>query len=133
VRESTVLLYREVLRAFQKSGRRGRFLRELCEHFVEVWSPALVSNRAYEPIYRRDRYRCSNPVCRRHDITPHHLLFRSQGGTDAEDNLTSLCAWCHLEGVHGGRIEVRRVAGKVHWRIGRVAPTVVRDRDKVAA
>jgi len=126
--EHTLSLFREVERA-----RSGRLLRYLCEHFLEVWCPTLVSERAYEAIYLRDGYRCSNPVCRRRDVTPHHLVFRSKGGGDEPENLTALCCWCHLQGVHGGRIVARPVEGRIHWRIGRVAPTLVHDRDKLAA
>ena len=131
--ESTLYLYREVERAFRQRGNRGRFVKSLCQHFIEVWAPTLLSERAYESIYARDGYRCTSPVCRRHDVTPHHLKFRSKGGGDEPDNLTSLCVWCHLEGVHGGRITAKTENGEIHWRIGRVNSTVVEGRDKLVA
>jgi hypothetical protein len=32
------------------------------------------------------------------------VVFRSQGGSDALENRTTLCAWHHLRGVHAGRM-----------------------------
>jgi hypothetical protein len=133
VREFTLDFYHEVRRAFFAARGQGPFLRGLCQHFLDTWSPALRSDRAYEHIYQRDRYRCTNPVCRRSDVTPHHLRFRSHGGGDEDKNLATLCVWCHLHGIHGGRIVARPVGEEIHWRIGCVSPTIVHGRDKVAA
>lgn len=131
--ESTLHLYREVERTFHERGGGGRFLNSVCRHFIEVWAPTLRSNRAFEAIYMRDGYRCTSPVCQRHDVTPHHIRFRSRGGGDEEENLTSLCTWCHLEGVHGGRIQVERRDGRLCWRIGRGPSLVVEGRDRMVA
>jgi hypothetical protein len=80
---------------------------------------------AWGQVYLRDRCRCSSPVCSRRDITPHHLQFRSAGGGDEDDNLASLCTWCHLYGVHGGRIRATGTAGNIRWELGvREAPCV---------
>jgi hypothetical protein len=38
-------------------------------------------------------------------LTPHHIVYRSQGGTDDLDNLVTLCMKCH-DDVHGGRLKV---------------------------
>ncbi|HEX6275559.1 MAG TPA: HNH endonuclease, partial [Polyangiaceae bacterium] len=73
----------------------------------------------YFRVYRRDAFRCSSPVCRRRDVTPHHLVFRSHGGGDEDDNVASLCSWCHLHGVHEGRIGAEPPASRIRWRIGR--------------
>jgi hypothetical protein len=82
-------------------------------------------NVAWGQVYLRDRCRCSSPVCSRRDVTPHHLRFRSAGGGDEDDNLASLCTWCHLFGVHGGRIRATGSAGKIRWELGsRAAPCV---------
>ena len=40
------------------------------------------------------------------------------GGSDADENVIALCTWCHLEGVHGGRIEVTGRAGELSWDLG---------------
>lgn len=50
-------------------------------------------------------------------VTPHHVRFRSQGGGDEDTNLTSPCVWCHLSGIHEGRLEVTGPAPVLKWRI----------------
>ena len=129
--ESTLLLYREVAQAYARQHPTRRLLRGLCEHFLAVWSPVVSRERKYEHIYERDGYTCTSPVCQRHDVTPHHLRFRSQCGGEESENLTSLCVWCHLEGVHGGRIRADRQPDGIHWTIGRVAPLRVIGRDRM--
>src|SRR5688572_21272485 len=90
---------------------------------------------AYGHIYVRDRYRCSSPVCNRRDVTPHHLQFRSAGGSDDDDNVAAVCTWCHLFGVHGGRIRAEGTAERIHWELGAVdRPCLVVDgRERRAA
>ncbi|MEO8185511.1 MAG: hypothetical protein ABI895_42430, partial [Deltaproteobacteria bacterium] len=97
----------------------------LCLAFWQAWSHMLGLNVAWGQVYLRDRCRCSSPVCSRRDVTPHHLRFRSAGGSDADDNMASLCTWCHLFGVHGGRIRATGSAGNILWELGaREAPCV---------
>jgi len=39
--------------------------------------------------------------------------------------MASLCTWCHLFGVHGGRIRATGSAGQIRWELGaREAPCV---------
>jgi hypothetical protein len=73
----------------------------------------------WEAIHRRDRYRCTSPVCTRRDGTLHHLTYRGHGGGDEPDNVLTLCAFCHLEGEHGGRLKVRPPASRPRWELGR--------------
>ena len=121
-------------------ARRGlphgmSWLRFLCLSLWQAWQHLLVSGVAYGHIYVRDRYRCVSPVCNRRDVTPHHLVFRSAGGGDEDDNVGAVCSWCHLRGVHGGRIRARGSAGHIHWEFGAAsAPCLVVDgRERVAA
>lgn len=130
VRESTVLLYRDVSQAFELRYPGKPFLRSICQHFLEVWQPVLRRDRKYEAIYERDGYTCSSPVCERHDVTPHHLRFRSRGGGEEPGNLAALCVWCHLEGIHAGRLEATPDSNGLHWRIGRPAILHIVGRDK---
>ena len=114
---------------------RVSWLRFLCLSLWQAWQHLLVSGVAYGHIYVRDRYRCVSPVCNRRDVTPHHLVFRSAGGGDEDDNVGAVCSWCHLRGVHGGRIRARGSAGHIHWEFGAAsAPCLVVDgRERVAA
>jgi hypothetical protein len=117
------------------------FLRFLCENFCRLWLPALrrqkLTDTGDEPeyfgVYRRDVFRCTSPVCTRRDVTPHHLKFRSCGGGDEDENVTSLCVWCHLFGVHQGRIAAEPPASRIRWRIGRNGTLCVEGRMRVPA
>jgi hypothetical protein len=111
------------------------WLRFLCLSLWHAWRHLLDREVAYAQIYIRDRYRCTSPVCSRRDVTPHHLRFRSAGGSDDVCTVASVCTWCHLRGVHGGRIRARGTARLIHWEFG--APSspciVVHGRERVAA
>jgi hypothetical protein len=114
---------------------RVSWLRFLCLSVWHAWRHLLGTDVAYGHIYIRDRYRCTSPVCNRRDVTPHHLQYRSSGGSDEPHNLTSPCTWCHLHGIHGGRIRARGSADDIHWELGpRSAPSViVHGRERRAA
>jgi len=57
-----------------------------------------------DAMYRRDNWHCRH--CNNsHYLTPHHIVFQSQGGKDDLDNLVTLCIWCH-NAVHDGNLEV---------------------------
>lgn len=93
-----------------------------CVSVWRAWGHLLGEDVAYGRIYIRDRHRCSSPVCSRRDVTPHHLQFRSAGGSDADDNIVTVCFWCHLLGIHGGRIRARGTAGNIRWELGAGKP-----------
>jgi 5-methylcytosine-specific restriction endonuclease McrA len=146
VSETTHRFFRALERAFSRVLTRvcrkpASFLRFLCENFCRTWLPALRRERltesAIEPeyfgVYRRDRFRCTSPVCTRRDVTPHHLVFRSHGGSDDDENVASLCVWCHLHGVHEGRIVAEPPASNIHWRIGRSGTLRVDGRTLLAS
>src|SRR4029078_4617190 len=109
---------------------RMSFIRFLCIALIDTWKDAFRSKEAYSRVYARDGFRCTHPVCGRRDLTPHHLRSRSFGVDDSDENLASLCVWCHLEGVHGGRLTVTPPASAMRWRIGRRAQTVVAGRGR---
>jgi 5-methylcytosine-specific restriction endonuclease McrA len=63
-------------------------------------SAQLSSEAAHlrKKIVDRDNWRCQ--FCgTRSNLQVHHIIYRSHGGADGEDNLISLCAACH-EGIH---------------------------------
>jgi hypothetical protein len=123
--------YRSRERLHRRFGPPGSFLRFLCFALIGTWQPALRTGVAYEHVYARDRFRCASPVCTRRDVTPHHLRFRSHGGGEQLENLVSLCSWCHLEGIHQGRLKATPPASAVRWVIGRAGQLVVEGRRKV--
>jgi hypothetical protein len=110
--------------------RNTTFLRFSCELFIDTWRPSRAEG-AYTHIYQRDHYRCQSPCCARRDVTPHHLRFRSHGGDDSDENVTSLCTWCHLDGIHRGQISATPPASSIRWTFGRTAHTVVEGRRRV--
>jgi hypothetical protein len=145
VTERTFRFFRALERVFTRLQARlcrtpTSFLRFLCENFCRVWLPALRHERLtesgelpeYFAIYRRDAFRCTSPVCTRRDVTPHHLVFRSRGGGDEAENVASLCVWCHLSGVHQGRIAAEPPASNIRWRIGRSGTLRVEGRTLLA-
>jgi len=111
------------------------WLRFLCLSLWEAWRHLLGADVEYGQIYIRDGGRCTSPVCSRKDVTPHHIRFRSAGGSDEDRNVTSPCTWCHLYGIHGGRIRAVGSADLIHWELGpRGRPcVVVHGRERVAA
>jgi hypothetical protein len=70
----------------------------------------------------RDGHKCQNPNCPDHKkktetkpvLHVHHIKYRSMGGTDAPDNLITLCAKCHSQKNHkeGGFLYEWAIAGK---------------------
>ncbi|MFW5876123.1 MAG: HNH endonuclease [Myxococcota bacterium] len=51
------------------------------------------------------------------DMTPHHLVFRSQGGTDDPSNVVGLCSCCHLQLIHTeGSIKAEPPATHMTWK-----------------
>jgi hypothetical protein len=143
VRDGTYRFFRALERAFVRVSARicrkpVSFLRFLSDNFCRTWLPALRRARLtesgelpeYYGVYRRDAYRCSSPVCTRSDLTPHHLKFRSRGGGDEDENVASLCVWCHLHGVHEGRIAAEPPASRIRWRIGRAGTLSVEGRNR---
>jgi hypothetical protein len=143
VRESTARYFRALERVFVRVSSRVcrakvSFLRFLCENFCRIWLPALrrgqLTESGEEPeyfgVYRRDAFRCSSPVCARRDVTPHHLHFRSRGGGDEDENVATLCVWCHLRGIHEGRLAAEPPASRIQWRIGRMGTLFVDGRQR---
>ncbi|MFO0565054.1 MAG: HNH endonuclease signature motif containing protein [Polyangiaceae bacterium] len=129
VSPDTARFYRGLERATRHLLPNGMtFVALLCNVYWDTWHHYCERKEAYAHVYVRDLFTCSSPVCSRHDVTPHHVKFRSDGGTDDDDNVIALCTWCHLEGVHRGRIRVRGKAGKLRFEIG---PIEVNGRRKV--
>jgi hypothetical protein len=134
--EDVALHYRQLEQAYEGlcgPGSDVSFTRFLCMSFWATWAQHLGKSDKWELIYRRERYRCSCPVCLRRDVTLHHVRYRSRGGSDEAENLTTPCAFCHLEGEHGGRLQILPPAMNPTWVLGRSPLLVVEGREKRAA
>jgi len=94
----------------------------LIEEFVDTWD--VVRNRrrpSEDAAHIRDGFRCMAPGCTsRRNLQEHHVIYRSQGGTDDLGNRICLCAFHHQRGEHG---ELASCRGKaplgIRWSLGR--------------
>lgn len=58
-------------------------------------------------ILRRDRYHCVVPGCSsRRMLTKHHTRFRSHGGGNEDENLSTVCHPHHAHGIHEGHVRL---------------------------
>jgi hypothetical protein len=64
-------------------------------------------------VLHRDGYKCQSGRKVKHStkLHVHHKVFRSQGGTDAPSNLTTLCETCH-NNLHAGKFELKEKKSK---------------------
>jgi hypothetical protein len=71
-------------------------------------------------IFERDGWRCMAPGCTsRSGLNEHHIIFRSQQGNDADDNLVTLCIGHHQEGLHANHLRcVGRAPDSLWWDLG---------------
>jgi hypothetical protein len=125
-----LLHYRELERLHHQKLPGESFIQFLCTTFWQTWVPHLGTSDKWEAIYRRDRYRCTNPVCHNRNVTLHHVQYRANGGTDAPENLTTPCAFCHLEGEHGGRLKILPPGNDPTWLLGRHPIIKVHHRER---
>ena len=76
-------------------------------------------------VLRMDNFQCKNPNCNAYaDNKPHHLRYKSHGGTDDPGNLITLCSVCHTKAHRGGDWRGKRVSARQfilnileHWMI----------------
>jgi len=125
-----LLFYRQLERLHRRILPGTSFLGFLCGTFWRQWVPTLGVSDRWESIYRRDRYRCTSPVCHQRNVTLHHLRYRAHGGDDNADNLTCPCAFCHLEGEHGGRLKILPPGSNPTWILGRTPVMRVQGRER---
>ena len=63
-----------------------------------------MSENVERLVFRRDGWQCRH--CKnRNGLNRHHVIFRSQQGTDELNNLITLCWQCH-RAVHDGHLKV---------------------------
>ena len=70
-------------------------------------------------IFERDGWRCMAPGCTsRSGLNEHHIVFRSQQGSDDEENLVTLCVGHHEE-LHAGHLRcLGRAPDSLWWDLG---------------
>ena len=93
----------------------------LVRRAVEEWERVDPSRRPTEwKIFERDQWRCQAPGCSsRRRLEAHHIIFRSQNGSDDPDNLITLCHGHHRRGIHEGYLAVSGSApSDLRWRLG---------------
>jgi hypothetical protein len=115
---SVIALFRDAVVAFTPPAAPAwRGLERLLEHVRVEWEG---QPRHHDPVFARDGWRCTVPVCGgRKNFHDHHLIFRSRGGDNAQDNRTAVCAWHHLRGIHRGHVRAWGAApDAVQWEIG---------------
>lgn len=56
-------------------------------------------------ILNRDSYTCQKCKATKGKLHVHHIIYKSKGGTDAPNNLVTLCENCH-ENLHVGKFEL---------------------------
>jgi hypothetical protein len=81
-----------------------------CDAHVETGGTnhAVIPPRLRRQVLARDRYTCRGAGCRRtRFLNVHHLIPRERGGTNAAENLITLCSGCHRT-LHG-------LAEKMQW------------------
>jgi hypothetical protein len=89
---------------------------------VREWERLDPARRPTEwKILERDRWRCQAPGCSaRRGLEVHHIIFRARGGSDAPENLTTLCHAHHHHGIHDEGLHLEGTApGSLMWRLGK--------------
>lgn len=78
---------------------------------VKHWGYQQGFNYGYssrrEAILHRDNYTCQCCGKKNCRLEVHHVKFKSNGGTDDEENLITLCEDCH-KGVHAGTVVLNK-------------------------
>ena len=78
---------------------------------VKHWGYQQGFNYGYssrrEAILHRDNYTCQCCGKKNCRLEVHHIKFKSNGGTDDEENLITLCENCH-KGVHAGTVVLNK-------------------------
>ena len=82
---------RELSRA---ESERMRCDAAVCEHGGR--NTTTIPPRVRRKVMARDKHRCQAPGCgRTRFLEVHHIVARSNGGSNRAENLTTLCAACH--------------------------------------
>jgi hypothetical protein len=91
-------------------------LPEAATWFLENVKPE--PQRGFGKVKVRDRFVCQNPECGRRSLRAeaHHVVFKSDGGSNEMDNGLTTCGSCHKRMIHTGLVTVERVGDTHVWR-----------------
>lgn len=86
---------------------------EMNRHWEYQEGPNYGFENTKAMVLNRDQYTCQCCKGKRKDskLEVHHIVFRSQGGSDDEANLITLCSTCHKK-IHKGDTKLN-LAGKI--------------------
>ncbi|HWE25198.1 MAG TPA: HNH endonuclease [Myxococcales bacterium] len=113
----------DAIRAARKEAGKwitpSECLRRIAQHFIDVWEKGRKErNTVQNRVRKRDKGFCQVPWCSRVMAHVHHIIRRSQGGSNDPSNLISLCVAHHLHGVHDGWIRVSgKAPDKLRWTV----------------
>ena len=86
---------------------------------VKHWGYQKGFNYGYssrrEAVLHRDNYTCQCCGKKNCRLEVHHIIFRSNGGTDDEENLITLCKECH-DGVHASTVFLNKKPKKMNLK-----------------
>lgn len=103
----------------EASSDVSAFITTLLINFLETWAPSKERFDLHKRVLERDGYRCQIPGCTcRRNLHLHHIIFRSHGGSDEEENLITVCSAHHLRCIHEGHIVIKGTAGDLTVILG---------------
>jgi hypothetical protein len=113
----------------------GEALAVLADHYVSTWERTRKRRRTprwREEVLARTGGLCAAPGCTRAAEHVHHVVFRSEGGSDEPSNLVGLCWVHHQRGVHFGVLTVTGRAGeRLVWRLPGSEVWITEGNDRV--
>lgn len=90
----------------------GKFDTTLLDHEGEVFNrhwgyqkgPAYGYKNNHEAVLNRDNYTCQCCKTKKGALHVHHIIYRSNGGSDKMENLITICENCHKK-LHDGELK----------------------------
>ena len=75
---------------------------------IRHWGYQKGTNYGFENtkamVLNRDNYTCQYCKTKKGTLHVHHIIYRSKGGSDEIENLTTLCEYCH-KNLHSGKLK----------------------------
>ena len=89
----------------------------MLDHALESWGHPGAEVKREHRIFDRDGWRCAAPGCTSYrNLQAHHMRWRSRGGSDAPENLITLCAYHHQRCIHAAPTRLR-ITGRAPDRL----------------